>query len=408
MPDLQLLGHRIKQPIDHPEGSVTNKKLYSGLFGTVYAFWYFANNMAVYHHENPFFDVTVHALKQSITDIGFVTIGRDGLRIQIRLAPPSGSTFQTTYYSIEIVTSRSTSDFISWRCISGTCTILGYEAVNLSDYHYLIGGSIAGSTIKGFRAWLDMQAYRTDTPKFAVTDTNLVSGLFSLGHVRGYHQHYFPLTYIDYPWSEGARSQVVIETEIENGAPKFLSALYDPVFPIIPEPIRNEYKEYLKLKQKGLEDDEIAFLLGRIPKKKIDLLSVTNGAVDCRTPSYCLYAVFDSNPYNPNAVIGQYEYAKRKGHTVYKPRYFSYTDFYRREKEKRDWLITENELAYQLFGREDLELRAVADFYWREVVELNRVPLEPQVIRTIELWVKRATELNLHDVVVKLNSVLKK
>jgi hypothetical protein len=95
--------------------------------------------------------------------------------------------------------------------------------------------------------------------------------------------------------------------------------------------------------------------------------------------------------------------------TVYKPRDYSYLDFYRREKEKRGWLITENELAYQLFGREDLELKAVADFYWREVVELSRLKEISEPIRDVlSYWLRRSRELRVEYAERKLIEVIKR
>jgi hypothetical protein len=405
MPDLHLLGHRSRIPLDHVDRSITKEKLYSKLFNNIWAFYYYATGASVYHHENPFLDHTVHATKETITDIGFINIGRDGSRTHIRLTSPT----TTTFYEIGIYIGSATQDFRSVRCVTGTCTTLGYEAVDLSDYHYLYGGSIAGSTIKGFRAWVDMSNYKSATAKFTVTDTQITSGLFSLGHVRGYHQHYYPFAYITYPWSEGAKAQVAVEVEIESGRPRFLEARAEPTLQVVPETIKNDYKQYKKLREKGLTDEEIEFLLGRKPKTSVNLLAVTNGAIDCRDSSYCLYAIFDSNPYNPHAPLGQLEHARRRSLTVYKPRDYSYLDFYRREKEKRGWLITENELAYQLFGREDLELKAVADFYWREVVELNRLKEISEPIRDVlNYWLRRSRELKVEYAERKLTEVIKK
>jgi len=68
-----------------------------------------------------------------------------------------------------------------------------------------------------------------------------------------------------------------------------------------------------------------------------------------------------------------------------------------------------NELAYQLFGREDLELRAVADFYWREIVELNRLKdVSEAILEVIHQWINRAKQLNENYAIEKLEKALKK
>jgi hypothetical protein len=73
-------------------------------------------------------------------------------------------------------------------------------------------------------------------------------------------------------------------------------------------------------------------------------------------------------------------------------------------------LITENELTYQLIGAEELEVKSIADFYEREVVNLKRI--DPAKIvdfdQTIDMWIAKAQQHNKHDDAERLKNIKKR
>jgi len=408
MPELQFYTHKRSIPIDHLDDSITSSKLRYApnpfLLDSPWFIYYYASQLQVFHHENPWHNHTVHITKNKYTDLGFIVIMTGTRRIYIRTTAPIDSTVLEGYtFECNFLT----------RYIRNNPSSIARWTVSHCNYHLLSGCSVSGSSFKIILGWLDVSNYKNATAVATATDTTFSSGYFGPSHVRNYDQHYLLTAWFVPPFSKAPSALAVLETENLHLYQR-LKRIDEIDSSLLPDWLVRDYYLYKRLVNKGYSKEEIESIWRNrgIQKQiieEIDMVQVNWGAVDVRPQQYYGFvALFGSNPYNPNAVLEQIEYARSKNLAVYKPRDYSYTDFYRREKERRDWLITENEFAYQLFGREDLELRAVADFYWREVVELNRVPLESQVIRTIELWVKRAIELNLHDVVVKLNSVLKK
>jgi hypothetical protein len=305
-------------------------------------------------------------------------------------------------------------DILRWVQNSST-TIVSWSAVDVS-YHISIGFSVTGVAFKVIYRFLDLSAYKTTSPVATATDTTWPYGYFGPFHLYGYEQFYQWTWWFVPPFTKAPEALAVLETEYskEPELYKDIRRIEDIDPNILPDTLVRDYRLYKSLVGKGFTKEEIEFIWHSrgIEKKiieEVDLAQVNWGAIDKQQNlEHGLIALFGSNQFNPNAVLQQIEWARSKNYLVYKPRDYSYLDFYRREKEKRGWLITENELAYQLFGREDLELKAVADFYWREVIERNRIPMEPQIVATIEMWIERARAMNLEEVEKKLRTVLKR
>jgi len=111
------------------------------------------------------------AIKSHITDLTIHLVGRE----------------QDTpnKYTVGITTPRTTSDFVLWKRVAGTWTLLGYEAIDLiGRTTHLVKLSISDTTLN---------AYREDmvTPKITVTDTAFTSGYWG---IRGWSSDYPTVT----------------------------------------------------------------------------------------------------------------------------------------------------------------------------------------------------------------------
>jgi len=133
---------------------------------------------------------------------------------------------------------------------------------------------------------------------------------------------------------------------------------------------------------------------------------VSFGAIDYKGGSTMFVSLFSGN-------IGKYvEIARRKNlFADYVKHDLSYVrEVYKvLRSENKDMLATENELAYHLIGREELEVDAVADFYEREVINLKRV--NPARVAdfddVIRRWVGRAVKFNRTKAYGTLMKVMK-
>jgi hypothetical protein len=287
----------------------------------------------------------------------------------------------------------------------GSVTIIGSEAVDLPDYHYLFGLSASGSTFKAYRAWVTAKTIASQTARFTVTDTNYASGYPGIGFVRGGHQHYLTMTYFLPPFSQAPQAVALIEYEVVGDGT--LNEPFKPLFPqelieIRPSAVSSQEWDAVKHNIKGRNGHPI-----------VDRRAITWGAVDFRADSSgkpvaptVLVAVFDQRS---DRVVRHINHARGRNKHVYKAPFDTKLHYiYVTERRDRDWLITENELAYQLLGREDLEVVAVADFYEREIADLGRVKPSPVVEYVINMWRDRAQRTGRSDAEEKLRRVLKR
>ncbi|ALG76224.1 hypothetical protein [Pyrobaculum genetic element 1] len=354
-----------------------------------------ATGFDLLHHENPFSAITLTLINLTVTDYAFITIARDGMRIPVRNQYPTWD----SGYSYEMKIENSASDHLLVCWSLGSATVIGSEGIDLADYHYLFGLSASGSTFKAYRGWVTAKTIASQTARFTVTDTNYASGYPGIGFVSGGHQHYLTMTYFLPSFSQAPQAVALIEYEVVGD--RSAQDPYRPVFPTQmveydPSGLPWDLREGLMMNPKGASG-----------KPLVDALSITWGAVDFRADSSgkpvaptVLVAVFDGNPYfGIEPVKKHIEMARTKGRRVYTSfDEIKIKSIYAKERRDRDWLITENELAYQLLGREDLEVVAVADFYEREVVNLRRI--DPSKIDgfdfLMDFWAERALRTGRH------------
>jgi len=259
--------------------------------------------------------------------------------------------------------------------------------------------SISGSTIKGL--WwipkedgtidpLDVNWLRNNIyMSIVVTDTDIVSGRFGFDTGDDYAIINSLSVYLLEPLSSHKPAIAVIETGVVKDDDNVVRAdlLHDYVVP------KEHEKLYNKLKSMGFDDSEIERFY-RI--RKVDRLAFNYGSIDYKGGSTMFLAVYGGDK---DVVDKQIDYVRKKNMFVdfIKQDIGYIKDLYRRIRlENKDMMITENELAYQLLGYEELEVDAVADFYQREVVDLKR--LNPATVsdfyRTVGLWIDRAKRYN--------------
>jgi len=373
-----------------PMGIVSYKPLSAEFFYNTFASIASGNLYDIFHHENPVSDITLTLINLTVTDYAFITIARDGMRIPVRNQYPTWN----SGYSYEMDVSRRP-DLVLVRWFRGLYAFIGAEAVDLFDYYYLFGLSVSGSTFKAYRAWVTAKSIASQTARFTVTDTNYASGYPGIGFVRDRHQHYLTMTYFLPPFSQAPQAVALIEYEVVGD--RSAQDPYRPVFPTQmveydPSGLPWDLREGLMMNPKGASR-----------KPLVDALSITWGAVDFRVDSSgkpvaptVLVAVFDQRS---DRVVRHINHARGRNKHVYKAPFDTKLHYiYVTERRDRDWLITENELAYQLLGREDLEVVAVADFYEREVVNLRRI--DPSKIDgfdfLMDFWAERALRTGRH------------
>ncbi|ALG76225.1 hypothetical protein [Pyrobaculum genetic element 1] len=382
-------------------GIVSYKPLSAEFFYNTFASIASGNLYDIFHHENPIFDITLSLINLTVTDYAFITIARDGMRIPVRNQYP---TWDSGYsYEMKIVNSASDHLLVCWSL--GSATVIGSEGVDLADYHYLFGLSASGSTFKAYRAWVTAKTIASQTARFTVTDTNYASGYPGIGFVSGGHQHYLTMTYFLPPFSQAPQAVALIEYEVVGDG-----TLNEPFRPLFPQ----EFIEIRPSDVSSQEWDAVKHnIKGRNGHSIVDRLAITWGAVDFRADSSgkpvaptVLVAVFDQRS---DRVVRHINHARGRNKHVYKAPFDTKLHYiYVTERRDRDWLITENELAYQLLGREDLEVVAVADFYEREIADLGRVKPSPVVEYVINMWRDRAQRTGRSDAEEKLRRVLKR
>jgi len=419
MPELQFYAHRKQAVLDHIDRSIVQEKFRfapsRALLDIPWLVLIYAIRNNILYHESPYIDHTLPLYKQIFTDLGGFGIMTGYRRIAIRISPIESVCYPTLLpcrsylgYTLEHGT------LVRW-VFSSYTNIASWSTVD-ATYHTSVGFSVTGSSFKVLYRFLDLSAYKTVSTVATATDTTSPYGYFGPGHLRGYEQSYMWAWWFVPSFTKAPEAIVVLETEYSKEPELYrdIRKIEEIDSSLLPDELVRDYRMYKSLVEKGFTKEEIEFIwYSRGVEKKIieeiDLAQVNWGAIDKQQNlEHGLIALFGSNQFNRDAVLQQIEWAKKKNYLVYKPRDYSYLDFYRKEKEKREWLITENELAYQLFGREDLELKAVADFYWREVVERNRIPMESQIVATIEMWLERAKRLSVDYAIEKLRAILRK
>jgi len=361
VPDLVLEYHRQKTPIDHPHRSVTREHLEYPTEDVTFAYLATINKTRL-------FEITVNWGGATLTYDSFVdkavqTVASAYLMyLFARMA--SGKDF----YWMSINTGAALEDFMIGKTVGGSYTRLATEAVNLENRRsYLIAFSASGSTLKAFRS--DMS-----TPKISATDTDIASGYFG-GGWPGNHYAFVDIVSMRLlaPMSPAPGAIYVLEVDMCGSGTDD-----DPYRPALAKNV--------------VTHDELG---------TVDIFAITWGAFEFKPSesSTVIIAIYGDNPYRHGAIEKQLQHAKRR----YRVRnYIEALEVYRRTRsEHSEWLAGKDNFAYQVLGHEELELFAIADFYYGELVEhrthyhqLKRV-LDWEMQRTLERWVKRLEKVTV-------------
>jgi hypothetical protein len=400
MPEIILDVHRFRTPIDHPDRSIIPAKLDASLPGKIVPWYLMASMYDILHHENPNADHTYTLINATFADLAYIVISIDGMRMPIRNQYPTwGSGYVHAMY-----TGATTQDHLLYRYGAGTATTLGYEAVDLSAYHYLFGISVSGSSFKCYRGWVTAKTISSVTPRFTVTDTTYASGYWGVGFVRGGHQHYHQVAYFTPSFSEGVKALYIVEVEVTgSGKP------YDPYRPLLSErlvPIEDspELKRVEELRELGFTDEEIEIVFGLKPQRFIDLDAVTIGAFEfSEMMSTNIIAIYSSNPYDDGAIGRQTDFARRRGLKVFRsPRsYEEARELYSKlRKEFTHWLAGLHSFCYHVLGDMVFDILQVVDFYYGELIDHKT---HYDQLKRVHDWMIRDRLIEIRNMLSKIN-----
>mgnify|MGYP000262271893 CR=1 FL=1 len=323
--------------------------------------------------------------------------GEIGL-VTMRYNPDTGD-----HYEIDTDASQSTADYILYKRYADTWYTLGTEAVDLDVTHcYAFGFSISGSSLKALRDD-GVKNVIPSTVVISVTDTDIASGKIGgqYATIRAFTSNWRvtttcsiftmwlrapiteipqPSAIVEYPVKEDTKFDVLVGKEVKR------------ISPDMPENI--------------IEDEEYG---------KVNTLAVTWGAIDYKGESTMLCAIYEQSPeyLRKDRVLTHIEYAKKKNLMVIKtPRTLREVNEIHRKitSTRREMMITVNELAYHLLGKPELEIDAVADFYERELLDLNRIKKVPtwELHRTLNRWEKLGKRYKRLNAIKKLARVRKR
>jgi len=369
VPDLVLDYHRLKTPIDHPDGSVTRAKLEYPTVNVSFAYLDAINKTVIAESWRGVAILT----SDSFTDKAVQT-GACG----VYAGQPYGR-FNGfgNYYVTSHDIANNTADHELFKIVNGTPTRFGYEAVDLVSYYgYLYMLSISGSTLKSFRS--DMT-----TPKITVTDTTFASGQYGIegGHGDSSYPpggHAVGASKLLAPSSPSPPAQVILELPIVGSGkhedpfmPQFSQNLVEiPKLSNLPDYLYEYARKYEVLKRKGFIDEEIRQMPIAVPQYYVDLDSVTWGAFEFhpdRAPTVVIIITGD-NPYKPGAIERQKAVAKR----IFRPprSYDEAVALYNALKnDYPHWLAGVHNWCYQIFGLEEFDWLQNVDFYYGEFIE---------------------------------------
>jgi hypothetical protein len=407
--------HRTASPIDHPDGSVTTAKIADRAVtprkigvalaeGINTVNFFIVSRLDIIHHENPVSDHTITLLDIIIFDYAAIYISRDNMRMWHRNQYPTWG----SGYAHEMKTGATTADHLLVKLSAGTTTTLGSEAVDLSDYHYLYGIDMSGSSIKCFRAWVEAELIASQTPRISATDTSYASGRPGIGFVRGYYPIPYAVPTIIPAFSRGVEAKAILELGVEgSGRPEdpYRPAMSKSLAEIasltgLPDFLYQEAKKYEILKAKGFTDEEIKIVFGYVPQHQVDLDSVTWGAFEFHADkaSTVIITITGDNPYKTGAIERQ----KAKARRVFSvPKdYIEAVNLYNQlKKDYPHWLAGKDNFAYQVLGWEFLDWFQNVDFFYGELLEHKT---HYQQLKRVD---PKEIERRLNELIEKLSKV---
>ena len=407
----QLLEHKSKTPIDHPDSSVTRAKLEYPTVNVSFA--YLAAIDQVLFCSERAYGCCVLA-RTTFTDKAAFGACQVNMCPEIVGRVVDKANFYVSVYN----PTSSTADHELAKSVAGAWTRIATEAIDIDYSGRGLMLSCSGSSIKSMRFELPVPRDPLSLPPpnytISVTDTSFASGRFGYRTSAPTAPHGSCLpdsVYLKPPASEVLRAIAIIETEtIGDGSyespfrPSMSEDLVDvSELQSIPDFLKLEKRKYDMLKAKGFTEEEMNVLLGYVPQHQVNLNSVSWGAFEFSEKSPTnIIVVSSDNPYSPGAVDRQIESARKKRlRTLRSPRDYgeAVSQYNTLRRDFEHWLAGKDNYAYQALGWGELELFAAADFYHGELLEHKTHYEQLRQVQSIEL------ENTLKTLIEKLEKV---
>jgi hypothetical protein len=381
MPDVVLDYHRLKTPIDHPDGSVTRPKLEYPTVDVSFTYLSAINKVKGVSHRTNGYMLTTYDSFADKSVFAFMQVN-DYARTTARI-----SDRYNMYWSI-YQPSASTSDHRLEKVVAGTITTLASESIDIDLSGRGLRTSCSGSTIKSMRyelpSPLNPLSLPTPNATLSATDTSFASGVYGFRFLNEACPHggsESGSVFLLAPASPSLPAQSIVELGVEGNG-----SLDDPYRPSLsknlvevasltglPDFLYQEARKYEVLKAKGFTYEEIELLFGYIPQHQVDLDAVTWGSFEFseRSPTNIIM-VYGDNLYKSGAVQRQIDYAKSKNARVFAPPkdYNEAVSLYNKLKSDfKHWLAGKDNFAYQVLGLEELDLMQNVDSYYGELIE---------------------------------------
>ena len=382
----ELDGHKNAIPIDHPFRSVTRDHLEYPTENVALTYLVAIGKMLEYVPPGgPRPSGTFWPTKDWFTDKAVLSTLRGYYDVYILLRWQDINNWYEVRQRIQLVTR----DHDIRKYINGTVTQLAYEAVDLAGYRHFYLASISGSTIKSFRDQLI-------TANIVVSDTDLVEGAFGVGDATSSENDrpIYELTYLKPPMSGASPAQQIIEYSVVGQGTE-----NDPLRPDIPEDlVCLTENDVTPNEWEAIKENPSCTTSTGAEGRLVNRNAITWGAIDYKIGDPSMYvAIYGGSPSYVHPLGKRLErITRRKGVRVIAKGPFDVSkarEAYKILKQyHKSMIITENELAYQLTGLEEIEADAVADFYERELIDLGRIKhVRTEILdRTLEMWIKKA------------------
>jgi hypothetical protein len=237
--------------------------------------------------------------------------------------------------------------------------------------------------------------YRDGVLRLQATDTSFASG------VMGVHRHSVDLNWMRiyrkaYGTVKGVLTpQAIIEVEVEGSGSRSPEDPYRP-----------------KLKSNLMSIDSLTGLPEYLYRQKdiqqqVDLDAISWGSFEFSEKSPTnIIMVYGDNPYKAGAVQRQINYAKSKNLRVFAPPkdYGEAVSLYNRLKgDFKHWLAGKDNFAYMVLGDESLDLFQNVDFYYGELIE-HRTHYEQ--LKQVPDWELRNRFNELKDKLSRVNVLI--
>ena len=317
-------------------------------------------------------------------------------------------------YVAEFYTPAETADHRLVKIVGGDVVIIAEESVDIGLSGQGLAISCSGSSIKSMRwdtgGFLDPLSLPTPTATISATDTDLASGRFGYRFLDtlSYQGGVAELSaYLLPPLTSLPPAKAVIECEVTEEEVMGRALVprlrrepieVDRIEKAVPDYIKCQARIFRELRNRGLEDSEIAMILGYLPQSRVDIAAVTWGAFDYKQRKETMVIVVtNANPYSDKAIEKQVEFARSVNLRVSKPPrdYREAIQQYKTfRKDHEEWIAGKDNWAYITLGQEVFELFQVADTYYGNIVDKIKpdaykyVP-DWEMYRTINMWLKR-------------------